>query len=416
MMTFALFAALLLGIALLFLIPSLRRQQGSQEVARNQQNILIAKDQLKALHSEQEDGLLSQEEFDKARADLEKNLSLDLHSDNEPQNSNIQGRWATWLVLVFVPVVTVGLYMYLGDLPSLDPENRQAAKMSSTENMPSVEEMISTLAEKLEKEPKNAEGWFMLGRSYMAQEQYAKAADAYANLYELVGDEPGAMMPYADALAMTQDGRLTGKPLELIDRTLEVAPAYPMAMWLKGMAWQEQNKPQEALEIWQDLLPLVENDEESLKQLQEMIAEAQQQSGIEATAVSASHVPQSMGKQDVLGTGDIQVQVVLDPGLKQGIDDTASVFIMAKAINGPRMPLAVSRHQVKDLPITVTLNDSMAMMPELKMSAYKQVSITARVSFSGNAIAQSGDLSGEVTLVKPGQSDPVSIQIDSTVP
>ena len=252
----------------------------------------------------------------------------------------------------------------------------------------------------------------MLARSYMSLEQFDKAVGAYEKLHALVGDNPEVLVRYADALAMTQNRKISGKPYALIKTALEQDPANAQANWMAGLAEEELGNYSAALKHWQTVRPLLTTQPQLLQTLDSMIARAKSQ--ISGVAVAPLAVEQPAVKTAV--SEKITVSVELSPELAAMAQPADTVFIFAQAMQGPPMPLAVSRQQVKDLPITVTLDDSMAMMPQMKLSAYEQVKVGARVSKSGQAMPSSGDLSGSVDSIKPGQDEPVRILINQKIP
>jgi cytochrome c-type biogenesis protein CcmH len=193
------------------------------------------------------------------------------------------------------------------------------------------------------------------------------------------------------------------------------------------MSQAEQGQPRDAIATWQKVLPLISDDQKSTSQVQEMIAQTERQLGIEpgsadsvlppqADASAPAAQPAAATQPAVGGKAAVTVEVSLDPALAASAAPGDAVFIYAKATQGPPMPLAAVRKKVSDLPLTITLDDSMAMMPAMRLSAFPQVTVGARVSKSGNAISQPGDLIGEVSPVASKGADPVSISIASRVP
>ena len=252
--------------------------------------------------------------------------------------------------------------------------------------------MVDGLAEKMKNNPDDAQGWLMLGRSYKFQQQYPKAVDAFANAYRLLGDQAEVMLLYADAIAYASDKNLAGKPTELIFKALALEPDNMNALWLGGMAKAQQGDPVTAIKLWKKLAALLPPGSDSQQEIQGLLAK------IESESPQAATQPEATQQANAPGVA-IDVQVSLAPELQKSASPGDTVFIYAQALSGPKMPLAIVRKQVSDLPLTVSLNDTMAMMPNMKLSNFANVKLLARISKSGNAISQPGDLIGVIDQV-----------------
>jgi len=419
MTLFWIIAALMLLAALALLAPALLGRGTVRGQDRDAQNVRIARERLQELKAEFERGVLNDADYENARQELEQALLVDVEDEAPaaaPAIPNRSGRVTLLVLLVAIPALTVWGYLQLGTpqiLTSAVPQgvagNNQAAG-SVVEQTASFEEMVTRLVERLQREPDNAEGWFMLGRSYMTLGRYNEAAEAFRHANELVSDNPNILLRYADALAMAQGGKLTGKPFTLIKQALRVNPDDATGLWLAGIGYEEAGDHKQAILHWHKLLPQLETDPESAQEVRKMIAEAEAKLGhkVEAPDV-VSKTPEATSP------ASIKVRVELDPALRDKAASTDTVFVFARALSGPPMPLAAVRKQVKDLPFEVTLDDAMAMMPQLKLSGFPEVRISARISKSGNAIAQNGDLQGEVAPVKSNTHDTVNILIDTQI-
>jgi cytochrome c-type biogenesis protein CcmH len=261
-----------------------------------------------------------------------------------------------------------------------------------------INKMVNGLAEKMKNNPDDAQGWLMLGRSYKVLEQHAKAVDAFANAYRLLGDQAEVMLLYADALAYASDKNLAGKPTELVFKALALEPDNMNALWLGGMAKAQQGDPVAAIKLWKKLAALLPPGSDAQQEIQGLLAK------IESEAPQAMTQPEAAQQANAPGVA-IDVQVSLAPELQKSVSPGDTVFIYAQALSGPKMPLAIVRKQVSDFPLTVSLDDTMAMMPNMKLSNFQKVKLLARISKSGNAISQAGDLIGvidEVALADKG--------------
>jgi cytochrome c-type biogenesis protein CcmH len=226
----------------------------------------------------------------------------------------------------------------------------------------------------------------------------------------LVDDDPEIMLDYADALAMTNKGRIAGKAAELVFKSLEKLPNSISGLWLAGMAKAEVGEFVAAMQYWKKLETLLPPNSADLQELQKMMAGVQ------------SHIPGSEAikplpekTQQASAEVSIEVKVSIDSAIKDKVNQSDTVFIYAKALTGPPMPLAIVKKQVSDLPLSVTLNDAMAMMPTMKLSNFKAVKVMARVSKSGTAMSQKGDYVGMLELKELSGNKAVAIVINEEI-
>ncbi len=420
----------MIALAFAFLLPPLMRRPKSNSVNLEQLNIDVIKQQLIELEADLKNGKLDPSDYTAAKIDLEKELLYDVSETTQEKSDKPQklGRWASAVLIVAIPVTSVLMYKYVGSsrfIPALQAERDSGMEGGSPSNtqVPSIEEMVAKLATKLETQPNDPQGWFMLARSYMAMNRYVEAAHAYGRLHELVGDQPEILVSYADALAMVHNGQLAGKPIELINKALELDPAQPQGLWLAGMAADQQGDYQTAVNLWRRLEPLLDQNPDSLKEIRELITQAEQRGNLasKTSRTTSANGPVSTTPRKTIPANTasskvLTVSVTLDPALTVQATPDDALFIFAQAIEGSPMPLAVVRKQVKHLPLKVTLDDSMAIMPAMRLSNFSEVRVGARISKSGNAMPQSGDLYGEVSPVSVLQSDAVQISIGKQIP
>jgi cytochrome c-type biogenesis protein CcmH len=404
-MTGFIFAVLgLLVLALIIVLPALIRVSPRENINRREQNIEIAKERLEGLKLALEEGDLSQEQFDQERRDLEAGLLDDIDAAEKPSSSSSY-RWAAILVLLGLPAFSIVLYLYLGTPAVFDAQFSQAHAQGD-DKLPSIEQMVAQLEQRLEQDPEDIDGWYMLYRTDMTLQQYDKAVVAMRKVRGLAGDTPSVLADLADAVAMSQGGSLAGEPVALLSSVLESQPDNPKALWLLGMYEFQQKKPKPALDHWYRLEPLLAGEPEAQKEVRQLISMAEKMAGVEPKKFSEKPRMAS-------ASGQVNVSVDIDPELARGLTGNETLFILARAKNGPPMPLAVARHVVSDLPLTVTLDDSMAMTPMSKLSGFDDVEVLARVSRSGQAMPQPGDLYGRSEqAVKPGNSPVIQITIN----
>lgn len=419
MIGFLLLAGALTVLVLWMLLPGLRRSTPTaDEQEQEALNIAIAREHLANLRLEHEAGELNQAEFDRARTELERALAEDVAHAQTPATPAATAPWLPGALATLIPLTAFAIYWTLGTPAALDapagtraPDTNPPTQARRSEQPPSVEDMINKLEARLRSQPDDADGWFMLGRSRMAFKRHAEAAQAFDKALALRGDVPQIMLAYADALAMSQGGRISGKPFELIKRALRIAPDNITAMWLGGMGYAEAGEFQTALELWTRLEPKLAGEPESQARVSGLIAMARERQGASGAQVPAARINKPSGGTES-ATRSINVMVSIDPRVRAQVSDTDTVFIFARALNGPRMPLAVVRKPVSALPLEVTLDDSQAMAPGAVLSAYEEVEIGARVSLSGSAIAQAGDWQSGMQRVVGKAGEPVRLLID----
>ena len=382
---FWLIIAALVLLALGLLILPIWRQKTELSVSHSQDNIAIARQRLAELKQQLVDAEISQSQYDQYYLELQQSLNDDLSSASDMPAQQGKGRWVIWLLLLLVPAVSVPLYLNLGDTLALEKAQLQ-------QNATEIHDKIPGLIAHLQQNPSDLQGWLMLGKSYVFLQDYPKAAQVFAKLYQLQPENLEVILNYADNLAMSRDGQLAGEPAALIEKALTLEPNNNEALWLAGMAKMELGDYQQALNYWQKLANQLPADAEGLGQVQAMIAEATAQANTPKT--------------------EIAVKVTLDATLKAEANQT--LFVYAQAVTGPKMPLAIVRKQVSDLPLSINLNDSMAMQPNLHLADFKQLKIIARISKTGDASTQKGDLIGSTEISLP-ISQPVSITINQSV-
>jgi len=382
-MSFWIAVVVLLALALaILLIPLMRTVRGQQSDQRQQQNIQIAREKKQQLETQLKDAEIDQATYDSAYLDLQTSLALELHR-SEADSEKTRGKWMAIVVLLAIPAASVSLYLVYGEYRVVEnpqlafaaPQQQQAAAAPQM----SLEEMTLAIEQRLKDNPEDAEGWFMLGRTMMARQQYDQAVTAFQRSNDLLADEPGILFALADALAMQNNGNLLGEPEQLVQRGLKLAPRFPNGLWLAGMAAEQRQDYKAAHRYWSLLLPLIADNQASSREVRGLLATLEERDpGLAKTMASA-------------GGARITLLVDISAELKAKASPDTPVFVYAKAMQGPPMPLAVRKLQLGDLPVSLTLSDDDAMMPSMKLSSFDQVIVGARVSSSGNPVAQSGD-------------------------
>jgi cytochrome c-type biogenesis protein CcmH len=360
-------AAMAVGVLAWVLRPLVSKKIAGR-TSRAGANVSIYRDQLRELEADLAAGTVARADYEAARAQLERRLLEDV-GPPETELARPGGRRAALLAGAVIPLLALGLYLLVGNPGALD----RAADMQASAAQ--IEGMVSRLVARLRDNPDDIEGWKLLGRSYSVLGRHDEAADAYAKAAVRAPRDASLLADLADALAMARGQSLQGEPEKLVLRALEIEPANLKALALAGTAAFERKDYAAAAAYWQRMLPHVPPESDDARTIQQNVNEARTLAG-------------DTKKSVLKGT------VSLAPQLKANAAPDDTVFVFARAVDGPAMPLAVARTRVRDLPYRFQLDDSMAMTPAMKLSAFPKVVVTARVSKSGNAAPQPGDLQG----------------------
>ena len=409
-------ALMVLAAGAFVLLPLLRRPSDDDSPGEAEINLQVHRSRLRELEAERAAGLLDDAQYQSAREELERALLDDLSHTGNRESGSGRRPWPLLASALVIPAAAILLYNLLGNETYRDRLAPPRPAAESAGEMPSVDEMVARLEQRLEQEPDNARGWALLGRSYMVLNRFEDSARAYARAAAL-SESPNVdlLLDYAEAVALSQDGRLEGKPAELIRQALQLAPDSIKAHWLTGMLRLQQQDYRGAVTEWEPLLERLEAGSDDWQQVASMLAMARREGGLPtpaATTASAAPIAPPATLSDAATPASIDVSVQLAPELAGQPAPGDTLFIYARAAGGPRMPLAIVRKQAGDLPLTVTLDDSLAMSPAMKLSSADQVVVIARVSRSGSAMTQPGDLIGQSGPVDPANAGKVKITID----
>ncbi|HSQ71855.1 MAG TPA: tetratricopeptide repeat protein, partial [Rubrivivax sp.] len=291
---------------------------------------------------------------------------------------------------------------------------------------------VEKLAERLQGQPDDAEGWAMLARSYGMLGRIDEAVPAYQKAVALNGQDARLLADYADTLALKNDRNIEGEPLKLVERALKIEPTNLKALSLAGAAAFNRQDYAGAVRYWEQVAANAPADSPYLPQVQSSIAEARERGGLGPAAAAAPAAGKAAAAAPVTPAAEtvaaakpavtpdaaagatIRGTVRLAPALAAMASPTDTVFILARPAEGSRMPLAILRKQVRDLPTEFTLDDSMAMSPAAKLSLFPQVVVIARVTKSGQAVPSAGDLTGQTAPVGPTTSG-LLIEINEVV-
>ena len=432
MITFVLLAAAMVAAALAWVLVPLLQRGKPGGVAREASNVAILRDQLRELAADLATGTMPRDQYEQAKRELEQRVLEE--SKAIPNVLSAPSQSAAWTAAILggaIPIAALLLYVALGNHDAFAPTAARGTTSGADHEVTpqQVEAMALSLAAKLEKEPGNVDGWVMLARTYYAMNRHAEAARAFDRAVALVPDNADLLADYADTLGASEGG-LRGKSLELIERALKADPTHWKALALAGTAAFNRKDYKQAVDYWERMKKTVPPDSPIAGSVDASIAEARELGGLKAGPTSASPAlaaapvggtakgsptPAPAPQSSALSGATVAGTVKLSPALAGKVSPTDTVYIFARAADGPKMPLAILQKQVKDLPVAFAFDDSMAMAPNFALSNFPSVVVGARVSKSGNAAPQSGDLEGLSPVVKIGATG-LSIVIDRTVP
>ena len=434
--------ALLLFVLGVLTVPLLRRG-GQRHVAPDLETAQVAvhRDQLREIERERAAGTLTETQFAAARGQIEARLGEELATMPRPPQA-VPGRLADlrtgwrnpmWLVAAATAAVVIAgawsLYAQLGTPQAIVNEAGQtasataarAAKTTTTDGapLPSMEVLAQRLALKMRTQtPDDGEGWALLARSYVEIKQYREAADAFAQATKRIPNDATLLSDYADALGMAKGKTLRGEPAALVQRALKADPNHPKALALAASAAFDDKQYRDAIAYWERLRAMLAPTSDDARGIEANIAEARalldgRSAPLAAPVdVSAGTVPVTTPAAP--SGSAISGTVRVAPELTAKVASGDTLFVYAKAVTGPQMPLAIVRANTAGFPFAFRLDESQAMLPELRLSRVSEVALTARVSHRGTATPQAGDLQGTVQPVKVGSSG-VEVVIDQVV-
>jgi cytochrome c-type biogenesis protein CcmH len=446
MVVFFLLALVLLLGALLIMLRPLLRQAKTADAVDVQATVALFREKLRELTAEHAAGTLADAQFETSRRDIERQLLDAVSTIKDPAPSGPRRATAAAVgVTLALLIVPVSLYLWKGSPAALLPGGLAGAEADNAAagdgngagggspkakplTSAQVQKMIDGLVDALKKNPSDAAGWTMLARAYAYQHQYPESVKAFQHAAELNKTDARLLSDMADAMAMANGQKLDGEPIKVVLHALEVDPRDVKALALAGTWAFDHHEYAKAVQYWDRALAANPNDPEFAQTLRASLDEARQLAGgkappappidMAANAAPPPAMPASAGPGNGASADPakaVRGSVRIAPALMAKAKPGDTVFVFARAAQGPKMPLALLRRQVKDLPFDFTLDDSMAMMQDLTLSKYAPVIIGARISRSGDAIAAAGDLQGFSKAVPAGAKG-VSITIDQVVP
>ena len=312
-------------------------------------------------------------------------------------------RISSVVVVLLVSALAAGMYA------SLSNWDWKAAETADTQKA-TVDQMLAQLEAKLATNPEDVQGWLLLGRSYTALEQFARAVDAYQRAYDLSkGENIDAVIGLGEALALLDQSSLNGRAGKLFDEALRRAPNHPKALWYGSVAALQAGD----LKLGRDRLQalLAQDPPEQLRDvLQRQIQDLNEQLGESGEGATPAAAAAPAAKRA------IQVAVRIAPAIQEQLKGPTPLFVLARDPAAPGPPLAVQRHSSAEAPLTIELSEADAMMPTRTLAAAQRVQVIARISLSGAPQQRSGDFYGEADYQFGKDTGTLQIVIDRTVP
>lgn len=419
MTVFWIVAALFLCGALLMLLPALLAPR-SAGASLAQTNAAVHRDQMREVEQDLQAGLISPERWEQARAEIRHRVLEDTAAaDTAPA---APARRTALALALLIPLASVLTYLQLGRPEASAPQAVRAGAGTTggarhSVSPEQIQQMAAALAERLKAQPADQEGWLMLGRSYVALQRFRDAATAMRRAAELGPPDATLLADLADVTGMAQGKRLAGEPARLIQQALDIDPRHVKALALAGSVAFEARDYGAARGYWQRLVAVVPAESQMARSIQNSIAQATQLEGgvrpaaERAQAASPSATAATVAAAAPGAASAVAGRVQIAPALAARVAAGDTLYVFARAAQGPRMPLAILRRPAAAQGLDFTLDDSMAMSPQLRLSGFAQVVIGARISRSGSATPQAGDLVGQSAAVAPGATG-VQVLID----
>ena len=413
-------AAVAVALALSFVLPFLLRNNKDEhsKAARRDLNLAVYRDQMKDLKAELSNTQLSQEQFLASKLELETRAAEDALAHEDSAAAPVASRRLGFTLAAVLPAAAIGLYALLGNPGALTAvasgQTDPTVAAGATEQ--DVMRMIDKIGERARGNPTDTEAWETLATANAMVGRWPEALEAYERTYEMLPTKPSVMSGYAEALAMTSNLVLAGRPIELVTLALQTDPKNKKGLELAGIhAYQNQDFVQ-AVRFLDRLHPLLSPETPYAQEILGMRNEAQRlaQLGGSAQAAGVPSATTPDGQAAAVPLASIAGSVDVAEALKSRVGNQDTIYLIARAgESGP--PLAAARVTMNRFPLSFSLDDSMAMNPANMLSGHKEVVLVARISASGNPIAQPGDLEGRVTGVAVGAKN-VKLVIDRVLP
>lgn len=437
MISFILLALFITAIAVLMLVWPLFRPVDSDSYERHTQNIHFARERLKELEQQLSDAKITADDYEELKLEIETTLANDIDLADSERTQAEESRQSSsnavviTLLCCLVPISAFILYLLTGTPSAVNNTTVQSTASTATAvttNNPAagaeISDLVKSLEQRLNEQPGDAKGWAVLARTYQQLGRYDEAVAAYQQLEKLDENNADTYAGLADASALQAGGILTGAPSEYVQKALLLNPQHPQALWLAGLAQAQIGQRLEAINYWERLLPLLSEFPQQQAELSDVIAQTKSASESGEADLSNEQAANSAltdQAQSSTSTGSqsegisISVNVSLSEQIISMTSPSDTVFVFARAKQGPPAPLAVKRLTVGDLPVAVTLSEADAMMPQLTLAQFEEVVLSARVAKSGNPIAQAGDIQSQTIEIRNDIDTPISLTIENII-
>ncbi len=412
---FLLVAVVLVLLASFFVFSPVMLNRSSPKADRQAANVAMFEQRLNELSQELADGKLTQEAYGQLKTELERRLLEEVPEQAAAVDTSLLKRPASKFIVglvLFIPVIAWLVYRQTG--AQADWEIAQTLKQARHQSAAgedaaaTVDKLVEQLSARLSQKPQDPHYLMLLGSTYLEMGNYPAATDAFQRLADVHPEDPSVLAQYAQSLYLSSNRSLTDKVQEIASKALSINPQQSTVLGLLGIANFELGKYQQAIDYWQRLLPMLGPVSPNRQMIEAGIREARNQ-----LAANGEAVIEESPTESAADAASLRVQVSLAEHIKA--DPDASVFVYARAVGGPRMPLAVARIRVGDLPTQITLDDSMAMAPGMNLSKFEQVEVIARISKNGIANRGPGDIEGLFSPVAVAGVQSVSVVIDQVV-
>ena len=400
MTLFWLAAAAITLIGLGFIILPLMRQKASAQVSRMQVNKALYESKLEELQADLEQGLLDPSEYQQSEQELQRSLLSDVKvSERSSVTQKRSNLGMVVLLTIALPLSAILLYQQFTTYVANDEYNEQQKLAQQAQT---IQQSIEALEQRLQDKPDDLEGWKILGQSYVVMQQFNKAVGAYSQAAALSDySDPDLLVLLAETSSFANDGVFGTIENALLEQALAVNPKHERALWYAGYAAYSEDDYQAAVAYWQTLLSLVPADRNDVRDsLNKFVADAREKAGLEAAPAEQAALARVL-----------YVQVTVAQELAKNYQDSDTVFIYARAKTGPKMPLSLVRVPLSALPIKVELTEATSMLPNMNLRSFEQVEVLARISPSGQAISQAGDLISAAVSVDFSQDSEHELEV-----
>ncbi len=394
----------------LLLWPLLKRQSSSKS-DEGQKTISVYRQQFAELEQDHKRALLTDEQYQQSKRELERRLLEETGPAEATAPAQVwpmNRRMVVVALAVIIPTVSGLLYWQLGNQlaithPAPSLPMAQSGSDSDHQTAEGIEALSNRLKKKLEQNPDDGVGWALLARSYAEMGQHGDAVAIYEKAMKLLPDDPQLLVDYADALGVLHGRTLAGKPELLIQQALKIDPNHIKALMLAGTMAFDRREFRQAVQYWERASANLPSDAEG-EIRQELLSGINEARGLASgKPVMVKSVSETTSSTTPNGqAAAISGTVSLAPNLAAKGASMDTLFVFAREVNGPPMPVSIVRATRQDLPFTFRLDDSTSPMPSRKLSAAGTVVIVARLSKSGQAMPQSGDLEGISQPVESG--------------